>query len=71
MNLPPKNESITVYEEKPSTPHYYHCKYCKGYILGGTNDRRVDTLAPLSGRRGLAKYCRRCAREIEFTGKKS
>jgi hypothetical protein len=48
--------------------NFYYCKRCGGWIKGKPNSYKVDTLAPLSGRRGTEYYCRRCGEEIGFTG---
>ncbi len=50
---------------------YYYCEYdCKGWIEGEPNCYRENTLEPehLAGRQGEAYYCRRCGREIAFSG---
>jgi hypothetical protein len=47
---------------------FYHCKRCGGWIEGNPTEYRVDTLAPLSGRRGVETYCIRCGEEIAFSG---
>lgn len=47
---------------------FYLCKRCKGWIEGDPTQSRVDTLAPLSGRRGVETYCIRCGEEIAFSG---
>lgn len=47
---------------------YHRCPRCKGYIEGHPVERREDSLAPLSGRRGVSSHCRRCDRELHFSG---
>lgn len=48
--------------------HFYHCRDCGGWIEGHPNEYRVDTLAPLSGRRGTEYFCLRFGQEIGFSG---
>lgn len=47
---------------------FYFCPKCGGWIEGYTGTRRVNTLAPLSGRSGRAEYCQRCQYELSFVG---
>jgi hypothetical protein len=54
--------------------YYCHWKDCKGWVLGIPNEYEENTMSPnhpLSGRQGTAYYCRRCGREIGFSGKVS
>lgn len=47
---------------------YVKCPKCKGFVEGFPVDRSEDTLAPLSGRRGISTCCRRCGHEFRFSG---
>jgi hypothetical protein len=47
---------------------YHYCPECKGWIEGSPNEFKVDTLAPLVGRRGIEYYCKRCGYELAFIG---
>lgn len=62
-----KDESLIVHDKKPDGP-CYECHYCGGWIEGRENRYRVNTLAPLAGRRGTVMHCRRCGNEIDFFG---
>lgn len=52
--------------------------YCKGNVLqdlpgcgwveGTPNDYKINTLAPLAGRRGTEYYCAKCGAKIGFIG---
>jgi hypothetical protein len=48
--------------------HFHRCHWCEGWIEGRANQSGVNTLGPLSGRRGTEYNCRRCGREIGFAG---
>lgn len=63
----PVDESLVVHLETVSGA-CYKCRYCGGWIEGQPNQYEEDTLAPLAGRRGTVKHCRRCGREIGFFG---
>ena len=49
---------------------YYFCSHCGGWIEGEANFKRENTLdsGHLSGRNGLAWYCRRCGLNFAFYG---
>ena len=51
-----------------SVQHWHECPFCKGWIPGEAFESEENTLGPLSGRSGTATYCRRCGREIGFSG---
>jgi hypothetical protein len=55
-------------EASGNRQRYYKCRYCKGWIPGIPRDYQVNTLAPLSGRKGVETYCIRCGKEISFCG---
>jgi hypothetical protein len=47
---------------------FHKCKKCGGWIEGEPTEYHIDTLRPLSGRRGTEYYCRRCGHQIGFIG---
>jgi len=49
---------------------WHFCHHCAGWIEGEPHENRVNTLdgSRLSGRRGTEFFCRRCAKEIGFSG---
>lgn len=52
----------------PRVLHF--CQHCNGWIEGTATQYSVNTLdsSRLAGRRGTEYYCRRCGREIAFSG---
>lgn len=50
------------------TAGYFHCPRCGGWIEGHPIERRENTLAPLSGRKGISTLCSRCGWELAFSG---
>ena len=49
----------------------HHCRYCGGWIEGQAFVVSVNTLGPLSGRKGDQMHCARCGEELAFFGKVS
>lgn len=47
---------------------YHWCDRCNGWIEGEAQEYEVNSLRPLSGRRGKEYNCRRCGEEIVFVG---
>lgn len=47
---------------------FYECTYCNGWIEGRPYEYYESDLGPLCGRRGTVSSCRRCGREIGFSG---
>ena len=47
---------------------YYECRHCGGFVPRHPHKSRVDTLVPLSGRRGIEWYCVRCGNKLRFMG---
>jgi hypothetical protein len=51
--------------------YFCHWKECDGWISGDPAEQEENTMSyhhPLSGRKGTAFVCRRCGREIGFSG---
>lgn len=55
-------------EARGNGKHYHYCTQCRGWIEGWPTEYREYTLAPLSGRAGVARCCLRCAWELDFSG---
>lgn len=49
---------------------FTHCHHCGGWVVGECRRNWENTLEPgrLSGRKGYARVCPRCAQEIGFDG---
>jgi len=49
---------------------YHFCQHCGGWIPGNAYEVQENTLDSyhLAGRQGRVDYCRRCGREIAFSG---
>lgn len=47
-----------------------YCHWCKGWIAGEPNWRKINTLEPefLAGRKGVEYHCQRCGQPIAFFG---
>lgn len=52
---------------------YHWCSHCKGWIAGTYEEHEVCDWHPsrLAGRMGTVYACRRCGRELFFTGVQS
>jgi hypothetical protein len=51
--------------------YYHYCSLCNGWIEGSYNEEEINSIGPLSGRKGQSRYCRRCGHEAAFFGKYS
>lgn len=47
---------------------FYQCKHCEGWIEGDPYEYQESSLGNRCGRRGIAASCRRCGKEIGFSG---
>ena len=66
---PDRHLELEVFSTRPTLDKpFYECYWCRGWIEGEPMQENVDTIAPLSGRRGTVSYCRRCGKEIGFFG---
>lgn len=78
VDLPEDFRKIEMFSEVKEADGYidgkytvfYYCMFCKGWIEGHANEYHVDDLHAhvLAGRRGFEYYCKRCGKEIAFSG---